>query len=104
MIDWLVGVIVLLGGFFALIGALGIVRMPDVLTRMHASTKAGTLGCTLVLIALALRETELTVTLRVLAAIFILVMTAPLAAHAIGRAAVKTGVPLRLRPGSKPPE
>lgn len=103
MSEWIGGVLVLTGAFFALVAAIGVVRLPDVLTRMHASTKAGTLGSTLILIALALRENDAVITVKVIAAILFLIMTAPLAAHAIGRAAVKTGVPMRLRDSSRLP-
>lgn len=103
MIEWIAGLLVLSGGFFAVVAAIGVVRLPDVLVRMHASTKAGTLGSTLILIALALREGDFTSSVKVIATILFLIMTAPLAAHAIGRAAVKTGVPLRIRSDSSLP-
>ena len=44
MIDIAASLVLLIGGAFCLIAALGVVRMPDVFMRMHASTKAGTLG------------------------------------------------------------
>lgn len=103
MIDWIAGLLVLVGAFFALIASVGVFRLPDVLTRMHASTKAGTLGSTLILIAVALHKDDTSTSVKVIAAILFLIMTAPLAAHAIGRAAVKTGVPMRLRAGSRLP-
>ncbi|MCG8542824.1 MAG: monovalent cation/H(+) antiporter subunit G [Alphaproteobacteria bacterium] len=94
MIEILVAVLLVLGGFFAFMAALGVVRLPDLLIRMHASTKAGTLGCGLILLALALHFGETGVVTRALATIVFLMVTAPIAAHMIGRAAYHAGVPL----------
>jgi multicomponent Na+:H+ antiporter subunit G len=88
------GLLVLAGAFFAFVAALGVLRMPDIFIRMHASTKAGTLGCGLMLLAVAVRFGQLGVTSRALAAIAFLLFTAPVAAHMISRAAYRTGVPL----------
>jgi multicomponent Na+:H+ antiporter subunit G len=84
----------LTGGFFALTAALGVIRLPDMLLRMHASTKAGTLGAGLILAAVAVQGIEMGVVLRAIAAIFFILLTAPVAAHVIARAAYKTGVQL----------
>jgi multicomponent Na+:H+ antiporter subunit G len=85
---------VVAGGLFALAAALGVLRLPDVLIRMHSSTKAGTLGCGLVLVAVAVHFGDTAIVARAIAAIVFLLMTAPIAAHMIGRAAYRTGVPL----------
>ena len=90
MIEILAGLLILAGGFFTLIAAIGIVRLPDLLTRMHASTKAGTLGSILVLAALALVIGTGPVVAKVVATILFLLLTAPIAAHMIGRAYVRT--------------
>ena len=66
----------------------------DTLTRMHAATKAGTLGTGLILIAVATFYQEIGITLRSLVAIVFLLLTAPVAAHLIGRAAYYTGIKL----------
>ncbi len=86
MSDVLVGLFLLAGAGFVLIAAIGIVRLPDLLTRMHASTKAGTLGALLVLVGLALHEGSGEVVSKVLATVLFLLLTAPIAAHMIGRA------------------
>lgn len=75
------------GSFFSFVAALGMLRLPDTLTRMHAATKAGTLGAGLILLAEAAFYQELGITLRAVAAIVFLLLTAPVAAHLIGRAA-----------------
>lgn len=83
--------LVLLGAFFALVAAIGILRMPDLLMRMHAATKAGTLGAGLLLLAVAVSFGDSGVTVRALAAVVFLFLTAPIAAHVIGRAAYYAG-------------
>lgn len=82
------------GALFAALAGLGVVRLPDVYTRMHAATKAGTLGAGLVLIAAAVHFADAGLTLKVVATLFFLMLTAPVAAHMIGRAAYRSGVPL----------
>lgn len=87
MIEVIAGILVLLGGVFALIAAVGVLRLPDVLTRMHASTKAGTLASALILIAVAILFGSTTVVAKAVATIIFLMLTAPLAAHMLGRSA-----------------
>ena len=94
MFDIFTALIVVVGGGFVFVAGLGIWRMPDLMLRMHASTKAGTLGVGLVLAALAIDFGEMGVVSRSVAAIIFLLLTAPVAAHMIGRAAYRSGVPL----------
>jgi multicomponent Na+:H+ antiporter subunit G len=89
MIEIIAGLLVLGGSAFVFIAGLGVYTLPDTLNRMHASTKAGTLGSILSLIATALVFTEGSVTARVVAIIAFLLLTAPVAAHMIGRATVQ---------------
>jgi multicomponent Na+:H+ antiporter subunit G len=94
IVDWIVAVLLVSGGFFVFVAGLGILRLPDVLIRMHASTKAGTLGAGLIFIAVAVHFAEtVSVSLSILTVLFLLI-TAPVAAHAIGRAAYRMNVPL----------
>lgn len=97
MIEIIAGLLLLGGGAFCLIAAIGILRLPDVLTRMHASTKAGTLGSTLVLVAAMLIFMEGIVTTKGIAAVLFLLLTAPIAAHMIGRAHVRQSTPHKMR-------
>jgi multicomponent Na+:H+ antiporter subunit G len=90
MLDVLVGLLLLGGGAFVLVAAIGIVRLPDLLTRMHASTKAGTLGSLLVLVGLAVFTGSTMVISKVVATSLFLLLTAPIAAHMIGRAHART--------------
>jgi multicomponent Na+:H+ antiporter subunit G len=89
--DLIIGFLVLAGSAFAAIAALGVLRMPDLLTRMHAATKAGALGATLVLAAVAVAFGDGSITVRALATIVFLLLTAPIASHVLGRAAYRSG-------------
>ncbi len=97
MIEYLAGVLMLAGGFFCLVAAVGLVRLPDVLTRMHAATKAGTLGAGLLVVAEVVYYQKLGVSLRAATVIALLFLTAPVAAHLVGRAAYRSGVVLSER-------
>ncbi|GIG29634.1 monovalent cation/H(+) antiporter subunit G [Cellulomonas marina] len=84
-------VLLLAGALLALVAGVGAVRFPDLLSRMHAATKPQTLGMVLVLLGLALRlRTGLVVWALVLVAVFQM-LTAPVAAHLLGRAGYRTG-------------
>lgn len=90
MIEIVIGTLLLIGSFFALVAAIGIYRLPDVLMRMHASTKAGTLGSSLILIGAAVYFGDAATTTRVITTIVFLMLTAPIAAHMLGRAAARS--------------
>ena len=96
MIEIAAGILALLAGLFALMAGLGVLRMPDLMLRMHASTKAGTLACGLTMLAAALVFGDLAVAVRAAGVVVFLLLTAPVAAHMIGRAALRTGVATRL--------
>jgi multicomponent Na+:H+ antiporter subunit G len=82
----------LLGGaFLAFAAGVGVLRFPDLLARMHAGTKPQVLGLILVLVGLALRlRSGGAVWALVLVAVFQM-LTAPVAAHMVGRAGYRTG-------------
>jgi len=83
------------GFFFTLSGVVGIVRMPDVYTRIQCSSKTITLGALPVLVALAVAEGPLTTYgSRALLVAFLLLVVNPAASHALARAAYKAGVPM----------
>lgn len=83
----LISVLSGMGALFLLIAGVGLLRMEDVYTRLHGASKAAPLGAVLILIALAIGSGSLEVTLRVVAVSVFLLLTAPIAAHVIGRAA-----------------
>ena len=94
MQDVLTGGLMLTGALFMLAGSLGVLRMSDLFLRMSASTKAATLGTSALLIAVAVHFGEIGVTTRALATIVFLMLTAPVAAHMLGRAGYFVGVKL----------
>jgi multicomponent Na+:H+ antiporter subunit G len=94
MSSFLTGFFLLIGGAFTLIGALGLIRMPDLLLRMHATTKAGALGAGLIAVASAFHFADAAVVVRAVSILAFVVLTAPVAAHIIGRAGYFKGVPL----------
>ncbi|CAM5786222.1 monovalent cation/H(+) antiporter subunit G [Cellulomonas persica] len=87
-----VSIICMLGGSFLVLAAgVGVLRFPDLLARMHAGTKPQVLGLILVLVGLGLRlRSGGAVWALVLVAVFGL-LTAPVAAHMVGRAGYRTG-------------
>lgn len=87
-------VLLLIGVMFMFVAGVGILRMPDLYTRMSATTKVATLGVGSTLLAAAVYFGELGVTSRALATIAFVLLTAPVAAHMIGRAGYFGGVPL----------
>lgn len=90
----LTGILLLLGAVFILLSSIGLLRMPDLFTRMSATTKASTLGTGFILIAAALFFFDAGIAARSLVIMFFLFLTAPVSAHMIARAAYFDGVPL----------
>lgn len=90
VLDVLSAVCLLLGAALSLAAGIGVLRFPDVLSRMHAASKPQVLGLLLVLIGVGLRlRTGFDITTLVLVAVFQLA-TAPVAAHMVGRSAYRT--------------
>ncbi|MFC2948429.1 monovalent cation/H(+) antiporter subunit G [Virgibacillus sediminis] len=89
----------LIGTFFIVSAAIGVVRFPDVYTRLHAATKAATLGVSSILIGafLFLYFHESIVSGKLLVGIVFILLTAPVGAHMLGRAAHAVGVKPVLR-------
>ena len=88
----LIGAVLLAaGGFFCLGGALGLVRFPDVLARMHAATKPQLFGLLLVLVGIGFSQHDPKVWLTLGLVMVLQVLTAPVAGHLIGRVAYRSG-------------
>lgn len=87
-------VLVGIGAVLIAVTGLGILRLPDVYARMHAATKAASLGLASILAGTTLLFPELEVALKLVVAIAFQVLTAPVASHMIGRAAYRAGVEL----------
>lgn len=93
MTEVLTMLLLLIGTGFGLLAAIAIVRMPDLFTRMHGATKCSTLGVASILLAAAVEFGNTATTTRALLIICFLFLTAPIAAHMIGRAAHRLNIP-----------
>lgn len=76
------------------LAAIGVLRLPDLPTRMHATTKAGALGAMMTMGGVAFYFGDSTVVARAVAIVIFIFLTAPIAAHVIGRAGYFTGTKL----------
>lgn len=89
--DTVAAICFLLGALLALIAAIGVLRLPDLLSRMHAATKPQVLGLWLILIGLGFRLREPgSIGILLLIGIFQL-LTTPVANHMVGRASLRAG-------------
>ena len=91
---FLVAALILSGAGFALIAAIGVLRMPDFYMRMHAATKAGAFGALLLLLAAALHFGTLRAAVTSLAVIVFFYLTTPVAAQTLAESAYRRGVKL----------
>lgn len=94
MSDILIMFLCTVGSIVVLIAAIGIARMPDFYLQLSVTIKAATLGIGLLLAAAAVFFADVSISTNVLAIIFFLVLTAPVAGHMIGRAAYLIGTRL----------
>lgn len=82
-----------LGTLFILIAAIGILRLPDIYMRMHASAKSSSLGLSLLLIGISVQFPEWPVIIKTILIICIIFITAPLSGHMISRVAHLLKIP-----------
>ena len=94
MTDIVTAMLWLSGSAFALLAAIGVLRMPDVFTRMQASTKASTLGLGCLLLGTAVQMGDLASFIRTASIGAFVLLTTPVAGHVIARAAYLAGVAL----------
>ena len=90
MSDWIAAALMVAGGFFCLVAGIGVIRLNDVFARMHAATKAGTLGLALICLAVMVQADTWLQVLEALFVFLFMILTAPVGAHLIGRAAFRT--------------
>ncbi len=88
VVDALSWVAIALGSFFVVTGAVGLIRMPDVYTRMHAASVIDTMGAGLIILGLILQAGFTLVTLKLLFILALFFFTGPVAAHALAQAAL----------------
>lgn len=92
MMDIVTGILLLIGSVFAIAAAIGVLRFPDLYTRMHAASKAGTLGSGLMLLAIPIAAFQPDIALRAVAGVVFFLLTAPVSAHLLARAAYISGL------------
>lgn len=85
------GALLILGAIFTLLAAVGVVRLPDLYTRMHAASKAGAVGGGLILLAVALVSMDAAVVLRAVIGIIFVLLTTPVSAHLLARVSYIAG-------------
>jgi multicomponent Na+:H+ antiporter subunit G len=93
MSELITSILLVAGATFALLAAIGITRMPDLFTRMHATTKSGTLGIGTIAMGAAIYFNQLGITTRLFLVVVFLLLTIPVAAQMIARAAYFTDTP-----------
>lgn len=91
LLTWAASILFIAGSLLTLIAAIGLVRFPDVLARMHGVTKPGTLGIVLLMTGLAASMRSWDVAWKVALVVMFQLITSPVSAHMIGRSAVRTG-------------
>jgi multicomponent Na+:H+ antiporter subunit G len=84
--------LILLGSFFTIVGALGLLRMPEVFTRMHAASVIDTLGIGFLILGLSLQAGVSLVTLKLLFILALFLVTGPVVTHALAQACLHEGV------------
>lgn len=94
--DFFVAAFALIGAFFSLVTALGLIRLPDLYTRAHAASKSATLGVMSILISVIIYfiAEDGFFSSRVVLGILFVLITAPIGGHLIARAAYYSNVPL----------
>ncbi|WP_437512096.1 monovalent cation/H(+) antiporter subunit G [Sorangium sp. So ce1099] len=94
ILDIVEGALLVIGCIFMLLAALGILRMPDLFTRLQVTSKASVFGMTCILSASALHFDDPAVTTRVVVIIAFVALTMPVATHLLARAGYTTNTPL----------
>ena len=84
--------VIVAGGVFGLLAAIGVLRLPDLYTRMHAASKAGLVGSGLTFVGIAIVSGDSAIILRAVLGILFLALTTPVSAHLLARAALKAGL------------
>ncbi len=85
-------VAIVAGSFFIVVGAVGLIRMPEVFTRMHAASIIDTLGAGLLIVGMMLQAGWSLVSLKLLFIFILFFLTSPVATHALAQAALHAGV------------
>ena len=102
IIDFVSGALLLAGTVFIVIGGVGLLRMPDFYTRIHAAGITDTLGATAVLLGLALQAGWDLMSVKLVIILLFLLVTSPTASHSLAKAALDVDLRPLLRKRTKP--
>lgn len=102
-IDVLSWIFLVAGGLFCVVGAVGLLRMPDFYTRMHAASVIDTLGAMLILLGLLLQAGLTLIAAKLLVVALLIFFASPTASHALARAAMVRGLKPMLADKENPP-
>lgn len=102
-VDVVSAVLLVAGSFFCVVGAVGLMRMPDFYTRMHAASVLETLGAGLILAGLLLQAGWTIVAGKLIAIGLLIFFASPTASHALARAAMLRGLKPKLAELGEPP-
>jgi multicomponent Na+:H+ antiporter subunit G len=96
LIEIIISIFIIIGTFFIISSTIGILRFPDLYTRLHAASKSGTLGVASILVGsfFYFLYYEHVVSGKLLLGIVFVLLTAPVASHMLARAAYRSGVPM----------
>ncbi|TQV70229.1 monovalent cation/H(+) antiporter subunit G [Exilibacterium tricleocarpae] len=85
-------VLLSLGGFFVFVGGVGVLRMPNLYTRMHAASVTDTMGAILIIVGIMLQAGASLATVKLAAILLFLLLTSPTASNALASAALLAGL------------
>ena len=102
IIDAVSWICLIAGGAFCVVGGVGLLRMPDFYTRMHAASVADTLGMGLMMLGMVLQAGLTLVSAKLVVIVLLLLLTGPVATHALARAALHRGLKPLLDHGEEP--
>jgi multicomponent Na+:H+ antiporter subunit G len=94
MVEWVSALLLIFGSLFMLVAAIGVVKLPDVYMRMHAITKAASLGAILMLTAVFIWHPQWIVGVEALMVILFVIFTAPIGTHMLAKVSHKMDVPI----------
>lgn len=92
VLDVLSWVLLVGGGFFVVVGGIGLLRMPDVFTRMHAGGIADTMGTGMILVGLLLQSDDWLVIAKLLLILYFIIFANPTSTHAVARSALDNDI------------
>lgn len=92
-LDLIGALAIILGAALSMLAGIGVLRLGDLFLRMHAATKAGTLGLLLIALGTALTQDSASVATKALLTLLFMLATAPIAAHLVGRAVYRAMTP-----------